>query len=266
MIKNCLYKIAVVVAFVFISQSVFAWGTTGHRVVAEIAERHLTKKAKKNIAKLFGREPLAFWANWADFIKSDTTGKWKEVSAWHYVDLPGHLSKDEFVKALKAIDHKSLYSQIPAMENILKDNHASLEDKEVALRLLIHFVGDLHQPLHVGRPEDKGGNDIEEFWFGKQTNLHAIWDDALVDYQKWSYTEYADNIDVASKEAVAQIQSGTLEDWFYQSHELADEIYDRTPANSHLSYKYNYMFYWKLNQQLLDGGLRLAEILNNIFG
>ncbi len=262
--KNCLNRLVVLFALVLFSQSVFAWGTTGHRVVAEIAERHLTKKAKKNLAKLIGSEPLAFWANWPDFIKSDTTGKWKETSAWHYIDAPGHLSKEAFIKFLKSICQKSLYSQIPAMEQVLQDKNASLQDKQIALRFLIHFVGDLHQPLHVGRPEDLGGNKIEEYWFGKKTNLHAIWDDELVDFQKWSYTEYATNIDVVNSDEIAQIQSGTLEDWFFQSHQLADEVYDNTAEGSKLSYKYNYIFYAKLNEQLLDGGLRLAKILNEV--
>ncbi|MDE1191551.1 MAG: S1/P1 nuclease [Arachidicoccus sp.] len=263
--KRCLSDIIGVIIAFFISQSAFAWGTTGHRVVAEIAQRHLSKHAKKEIAKIFGKEPLDYWANWPDFIKSDTTDKWKAAYGWHFVDLPGHVSKEVFIQDLKAIDHKSLYSQIPAMEQILKDKNASLEDKKIALRFLIHLIGDLHQPLHVGRDEDAGGNKIKLTWFNKPTNLHSIWDDELVDFQKWSYTEYANNIDVAGKDEIKQIQSGTLEDWFFQSHELADEIYDRTPEDSKLSYKYNYIFYNKLNQQLLDGGLRLAKVLNDVF-
>lgn len=256
----------ILLAFTFIMPKLsFAWGTTGHRVVAEIAQRHLSRKARREIKKLFGREPLDYWANWPDFIKSDTTNKWKETSEWHYVDLPGHLSKETFIRELKAIDHKSLYSQIPAMEQVLKNKNASLHEKQIALRFLIHFIGDLHQPLHVGHANDLGGNKITEYWFGKKTNLHAIWDEDLIDYQKWSYTEYATNIDIVSKDEIKQIQSGTLEDWFYQSHQLADEVYDRTPADSHLSYRYNYMFYDKLNQQLLDGGLRLAKVLNDVF-
>lgn len=258
-------KLLLLFSIIIICQSAFAWGTTGHRVVAEIAQRHLSGKAKREIKKIFGREPLDYWANWPDFIKSDTTGKWKETSEWHYVDLPGHLSKETFIQELKAIDHKSLYSQIPAMEQTLKDKNASLDDKKIALIFLIHLVGDLHQPLHVGHARDLGGNKIEEYWFGKKTNLHAIWDEDLIDYQKWSYTEYATNIDVAGKDEIAQIQSGTLEDWFYQSHELADEVYDRTPEDSKLGYSYNYIFYNKLNQQLLDGGLRLAKVLNEVF-
>lgn len=263
--QSILKKLFFFIVVIVISQSAFAWGTTGHRVVAEIAQRHLSRKAKREIKKIFGREPLDYWANWPDFIKSDTTGKWKEASPWHYVDLPGHLSRAAFIEQLKAIDHKNLYSQILAFETVLKDKNAPAEDRKTALIFLIHLIGDLHQPLHVGRDEDAGGNKITEYWFDKKTNLHAIWDEALIDYQKWSYTEYATNIDVVSEGEIKQIQGGTLEDWFYQSHQLADEVYDRTPAGSHLGYAYNYIFYDKLNQQLLDGGLRLAKVLNDVF-
>lgn len=243
-----------------------AWGLTGHRIIAEIAQRHLTKKARKNLEKLIGRAPLAFWANWPDYIKSDTTDKWKQTGPWHYVDLPGHLDKADFIHDLEGLEGKNLYTQIPEMENLLKNKNLPLEQRQIALRFLIHFIGDLHQPLHVGRDEDAGGNKIKVTWFGKPTNLHTVWDSQLIDYQKWSYTEYATNLDTVDADEIEQIQSGSLEDWFYQSHALSDAIYDKTPDGARLSYNYNYLFFDRLNTQLLDGGLRLAKILNQILG
>lgn len=264
--KYLLKFVLMTLALLMIVQFSYAWGTTGHRVVAEIAQRNLTKKAQRNLYKLMGKEPLAFWANWPDFIKSDTTDKWKSASPWHYVDVQGHISEPDFIQALKDISHKSLYSQIPAMEKQLADKSLSVEQRKIALIFLVHFIGDLEQPLHVGRPDDAGGNKITEYWFGKKTNLHSIWDSELIDFQKWSYTEYATVLNIDDKNQIKAIQGGSLEDWFYQSHQLADEVYDRTPANSRLSYDYNYIFINKLNQQLLYGGLRLAKVLNEILG
>jgi len=241
----------------------FAWGVTGHRVVAEIAQRHLSGKAKKEIKKIIGKQSLAFWANWPDFIKSDTT--WKFASAWHYVDLPGNLQRDKFITDLKALQGKNLYTQISAMEAQLKSDTASQESKRNALAFLIHLVGDLHQPLHVGRNEDQGGNKITVTWFGRNTNLHAVWDESLVDFQQWSYSEYASMLDIAGKTQVKQWQASSLEDWFYESHVASDKIYELTPDNSKLSYGYNYLFVQTLNDQLLKGGLRLAKILNDTF-
>lgn len=241
-------------------QPAFSWGLTGHRVIAEVAQQHLSKKAKKELHRLIGDETLAWWANWPDFIKSDSA--WNHASKWHYVDLPGHIGKDEFIAALKKLPGKNLYTQIIDMTAQLKDRSLPDEQRRIALRFLVHLVGDLHQPLHVGRDEDQGGNKITVYWFGKKTNLHSVWDSYFIDDQQYSYTEYARLLDIASKEKVREWQSSSLEEWFYESHVMADSIYDATPAESKLSYQYNYKFQGLLNDQLLKGGVRLAALLN----
>lgn len=247
-----------------LSLQTFAWGLTGHRVVAEIAERHLSKKAKKNIKKLMGNEPLAFWANWADFIKSDTA--YRYAGKWHYVNIEGNLSHDQFLEALPAIKTENLYSQIQALQKQLKDKNTTTAEKNTALRFLIHLVGDLGQPLHVGREEDQGGNRISLSWFGTPTNLHRVWDEHLVDFQQWSYTEYATVLNVATQKQVAQWQALPLEEWLYESYIIANKIYASSPANAKLRYEYNYLFVQDMNDQLLKSGVRLAKILNEIFG
>lgn len=256
--------LAVVAALLLKANAVMAYGTIGHRVVAEIAQRHLSRHAKKELKKLIGEEPLAYWANWPDFIKSDTTGKWKSASRWHYVDLPGNLDKTDFISQLKSLKGENLYTQIPAMEAQLKDKSLPKEQREIALRFLIHLVGDLHQPLHVGRDEDQGGNKIKVSWFGKPTNAHAVWDEALVDFQQYSYTEYATVLDVVNKDTAKSWVDEPMEDWFYESHEISDKIYAHTPENAKLSFGYNYLFVGDLNTELAKGGLRLAKILNEI--
>ena len=246
-------------------QQSFAWGVTGHRVVAEVAQRHLSKNALKAIHEIIGKEPLAVWANWPDFIKSDTTRTWDKATTWHYVDLPGNAGKTAFIDSLKKLPGENLYIQITAMEAQAKDKSLPLETRKNALAFLIHFIGDLHQPLHVGRDEDQGGNKITVYWFDAKTNLHSLWDTKLVDFQQYSYTEYAAAIDVESKSQVKAWQQSTLEDWFYESHVLSDKVYAQSAPDSKLGYKYNYIFQADLDAQLLKGGLRLAKILNELF-
>lgn len=258
------FKVAFLAIAIFAPLFTFCWGVTGHRVVAEIAQNHLTRRAKKELRKLIGKETLAQWANWADFIKSDTTNTWKHTSQWHYVDLPANLSKDEFIEDLKKLPGENLYTQIQAMSKQLADHSLPLEQRQIALRFLIHLVGDLHQPLHVGRDEDQGGNKIKVTWFDKPTNLHSVWDNSLVEFQQYSYTEYANILDIAGKEQINEWQDTPLEDWFYDSYLLANKIYALTPDGSKLSYRYNYIFMNDLNRQLLKGGLRLAKILNEV--
>jgi hypothetical protein len=257
--SNLLRTFLLFVAVSF-SLSAFSWGLTGHRVVGEIAQSHLTKKAKKELRKLIGDQTLAWWSNWADFVKSDTSYRYAEK--WHYVDLPGHMQKEAFIDDLKKLPGLNLYTQITAMVQQLKDKSLSLEKRRFALYFLIHLVGDLHQPLHVGRDEDAGGNKIEVTWFGKKTNLHSVWDTDFIASQQYSYTEYSKLLNIATKDQVQSIQANTLEDWFYESHAMSDSIYDATPNESKLSYQYNYRFQRVLDQQLLKGGLRLAKLLN----
>jgi hypothetical protein len=246
-----------------VSVTCFCWGLTGHRVIAEIATHHLSKKAKKEIKKIIGKESLAWWANWPDFIRSDST--WNFASKWHYVDLAGHIGREEFMSGLKALQGETLYTQIPAMMAQLKDKSLPVEKRRVALAFLVHLVGDLHQPLHVGRHDDQGGNKITVYWFGEKTNLHTVWDSEIVNSQQYSYTEYANLLDIASDDQVKAWQSGSLDDWFYESHVLSDSIYDASPNESKLSYRYNFDFQRVLNLQLLKGGVRLAELLNQTF-
>ncbi|MET0635403.1 MAG: S1/P1 nuclease [Chitinophagaceae bacterium] len=256
-------RLTLIIAFLIVTQSVFSWGLTGHRVVAKIAQEHLSKKARKEVEKLIGHQSLAWWANWADFIKSDSTNKSKDP--WHYVDLPGHMQKDSFLTALRALPGKNLYTQIMEMKRELADKSLPVEQRRIALYWMIHLVGDLSQPLHVGRTADEGGNKIVVYWFGQKTNLHSLWDTRFIESQVFSFTEYASELDVISDGERQQLVAGSLDDWFYDSHEVSDRIYDATPDESKLGYQYNYEFKGVLDQQLLKGGLRLAKILNEAF-
>jgi hypothetical protein len=245
-----------------IPQFTYSWGVTGHRVVAAIAQKHLSKKTKKRLHDLIGNESLQQWANWPDFIKSDTTGTWTKASPWHYVNVPGNLDRDAFLTALKGLKGENLYTQIQAMTSQLKNKSLSQAERQIALRFLIHFIGDLHQPLHVGRETDQGGNRIKVTWFDKETNLHSVWDNSLVDFQQYSFSEYAKTLDILSASEEAAIENTTLEDWFYESYTLANKVYASVPADGKLSYKYNYIFKEDLDRQLMKGGLRLARLLN----
>ncbi len=258
-------RILFFIVLISIPVAAFCWGVTGHRVVGEIAQRHLSKKAKRGLRDLIGRENLAMWANWPDFIKSDTTHTWDMASKWHYINMPGDLSKEDFISRLQKLQGENLYTQIKAMVAQLKDHTLSDEKRQIALRFLIHFVGDLHQPLHVGREADQGGNKIAVNWFDKQTNLHSVWDNSLVEFQQYSYSEYAAILDIASEETVEAWQDSSLEEWFYESYVLANKVYASVPADGKLGYKYNYIFQKELDLQLLKGGVRLAELLNDAF-
>lgn len=253
---------AVSVLFPF---ELLAWGMTGHRVVAQIADQNIKSSTRKKINSLLDNMPIAYWANWPDFIKSDKTGEYDHTHIWHYVNAPGNLSKEDFITYIKNVKQDNIYKEITLLERTIGDKVSSLEQKRVALYFLVHLMGDAHQPMHVGREEDLGGNRISVLWFNDKSNLHAVWDGKLIDYMKYSYTEYANLLNTISKEKKKTLQAGTLEDWLYESHCVANEIYSSVNNEDRLSYDYAYKYTDVVELQLQRGGLRLAAILDQIF-
>ncbi|RPE13388.1 S1/P1 Nuclease [Chitinophaga lutea] len=243
-----------------------AWGPIGHRVVAEIAGFHLSQKARAGISAIIGNETLAMIANWPDFIKSDTTGRYKHTSPWHYLDFPGHCSRGVFDSIMAASTGENIHTMTLAMIKELKSPATSKDRKRFALSFLVHMIGDMHMPLHVGRDEDMGGNKIQVTWFDRPTNLHRVWDEHLIDFQQYSYTEYAGILQrLLAPGQLKQVQTGSFADWMWESHLVSDTIYDQIKPGDKLSYRYNFLFADTLNDQLLKGGVRLAKVLNEVF-
>jgi hypothetical protein len=263
-IKNRIKIGLALVLFTYLPINASAWGMIGHRVVGEVAESYLTKKGLKGVKSVLGSETLAMASNWPDFIKSDTS--YNYMGSWHYVNLPGGLDKQGVYRFLNAEKAPNVYGQINAMVTILKDKQSSHAQQQMAMRVLIHLVGDLHQPMHTARKEDLGGNKVFVTWFGARSNLHKVWDEELIDYQRLSYTEYATAINHPSKTQVKTWQSASLQDMVFESYEACNVIYNTTKHDDKLSYRYNFDHVDTLNEQLLKGGIRLAQIINDIYG
>ena len=257
-----LKKIFIAVFFIFGIAEASAWGVTGHRVVAEIAENHLTNRAKRKLKKLIGKQKLAYWANWPDNVRNSP--EWKNTSTWHYVNIPPQETKEQCIEQLKNNNKPNIYTAIQNVKGVIVDKNTPDADREIYLRFLVHFLGDMMQPMHTGREEDLGGNLIKIQFFKKDTNLHSLWDSGLIDNTKYSYTEYARVLDVKSKEEIKQIQSGSLEDWFYESHQAANQLYASVKPGENYSYDYQEQYKDLLERQLLHAGLRLAKILNEV--
>lgn len=236
------------------------WGKTGHRATAQIATKYLTKKAKKNIDKLLQGKGLALISTYGDDIKSDSS--YDQYSIWHYVNIP----KGQTYREIKEDLGPNIITALDTIKKGLKDPTTPIEKKQFYLKMLIHLIGDLHQPLHAGRPEDKGGNTIQVFWFGQVSNLHKVWDSDLLDYFKMSYSELAANELPLTPDQIRAIQQGSPEDWLMESVQIADKIYDSAQNGNHLGYDYAYDWMEVAREQLQKGGIRLAKELNDIFG
>ena len=145
----------------------------------------------------------------------------------------------------------------------LKDSNISLEDKAFYLRFLVHFVGDIHQPLHVGRAEDRGGNDIKVKWFGNDTNLHRVWDTHIIDDFQMSYTELANHLQ--NNFNASDISLMTEDEWIDESQQLVNKVYSQVKNGDSLGYTYIYQNFDLVKLQLFTAGVRLADTLNDIF-
>ena len=235
------------------------WGKNGHRATGKIAEGYLTKKTKKCVDKILKGQSLAFVSTFADEIKSDR--KYSKYYPWHYVNM----KLDENYEQSKKNPEGDLVTGITTCISVLKDKTSSEEDKAFHLKLLVHFIGDLHQPMHIGRKEDKGGNDIQVQWFGRGSNLHRVWDEHLIEDFDMSYTDLAANAEELSKKQVEAIEKGTVVDWVNEVHELTKEVYNSVKVGENLRYRYSYLYFETVRTQLQKGGIRLAKVLNDIY-
>jgi len=248
------------VIFLFsVQANIFAWGQTGHRVVGEIAWQHLTKKAKKNVQRILQDESLAMCSNYMDFIKSDS--HYDSLGPWHYCTIPdgesyaGPPKEGDVIMAIEKYTHEletGIYSVSEAF----------------ALKCLVHLVGDIHQPLHVGNGTDRGGNSVKVEFFYEKSNLHRVWDSELIDHQQLSYTDYTNWVTswAVSKnvDTIVSWYDKSVLQWADESMAMRPLVYN-IPADGKLGYQYNYDCIAALNRRLLQAGLRLAEVLNKIY-
>jgi hypothetical protein len=252
-------KLTTVAILLILSFEIFAWGATGHRVVGLVAERHLTKKAKKNIALVLKSETLAEVSNYMDFIRSDNS--YSHMTSWHYATIPDGKTYEE---AGIPESGDAIQAIIRLIEELESKNFTD-EDEAFALKCLVHLVGDIHQPLHVGTGDDRGGNDVKLDYFWESSNLHRVWDSGIIDRQQYSYTEYTDWIDHPTPNQVDSWKSLDVLVWANESKELRKQCYETLPENKKLSYRYNFDNVDLVNQRLVQAGLRLAELLNKIY-
>ena len=272
---NARLLLTAAIAVALVHSPAWAWGKTGHRVITAIADTQLSGLARAHIREILGRaESLDEAANWPDEMRSAPGPFWqKTATPWHYVTLNG-ITYDHAPPEGDALEALSRFTAT------LKDPKASLADKQLALRFIVHLVGDLHQPLHVGKCCDRGGNDVKVTWFGKPTNLHAVWDSALVDDEQLSFTELAAKLERhTSSQDMIDWWDINPRDWISESAQYRDTVYPtaadapREPAGKKskgppvpdLSYSYVYRFTPLMERRLSQAGVRLAAYLNAIY-
>lgn len=263
------------------SSAVFAWGATGHRVVGQVATRFLEIETLVKVNKILAGNSLARVSTWPDEIKSEPA-TYQHTFNWHYTtwqaDAHDHSEHNENSSTgflLKSINEQTA---------VLRDPNATNEAKVFALKFIVHLIGDAHMPLHVGNGSDQGGNFCKVTFHAKPYNLHALWDEGMIDFTGLSFTELAKFVvEGRSLEEIRAAKSGTVIDWVRESKDILPATYpaevvaapEGSPLRSYcikdapaehlpkLGYEYSYRAMPVVEKRLFLAGIRLAQLLND---
>ncbi|WP_083750072.1 S1/P1 nuclease [Rhodohalobacter halophilus] len=235
------------------------WGQIGHYVTGEVADAYLQDDVRERVYEILDGRSMALSSVWMDDIRSDS--EYDYTRTWHWATIPDGKTYEE-------AEQDEGGDIIWALETLIEElKQGGLTEKEERdkLRMVMHMIGDIHQPLHVGTGEDMGGNQVRLQWMGNDSNLHRVWDSDIINSLQMSYTEIAWEIDYISEEEVEELQSATVRDWAYESMSMRDRVYN-LPDNMRIGYEYRYVNRDAIFDQLLKAGIRMAGVLNEIYG
>lgn len=253
-------KIVLTLALALWSAAAFAWGQKGHDTTVAIAERHLTPRALAAVNQLLEGKSPVYYANWLD--NASHTPQYAHTKTWHYKNVDAGVEFDD----APLLSTGDIVRALPEQIKVLENPNSSVEDRRLALKMIIHFLGDIHQPMHIGHASDRGGNNWKIKFFGRDTNLHSVWDSNLPEAaHKWSYSEWVDQIDRATPERQQEIIKGSASDWGKETFEICKKVYEATPQGTDVGFDYIAKWTPTVEEQFLKGGLRLASILNKAF-
>lgn len=245
------------------SFALISWGFKGHQAVATIAENHLTAQAKAQVKELLGTQSLADVATWADEVRNEPA--FKATGNWHFANLPLGLSFEQFSTEVKAQGEDNVYGAMQKARIVLTHSKSTKAQKIEALKFLVHFVGDAHQPMHISRKEDKGGNTIQVRFDNQGTNLHSLWDSKLIDYQGLSVVEMSKQYDKATPAEIKQWQNDLPIQWLWESYQISSKLYAEVEKNNKLDEDYYRNHIGIIERRIDQGGIRLAGLLNDIY-
>jgi hypothetical protein len=263
----------------------YAWGPEGHAIIAEIAEARLTPPALAMVQELLkpeGHEHLDEISSWADaWYHQDHP----ETGPWHYVNIP--LEARGYAADRDCAGGNCVVVKLQHFAAMLGDRNASAEERAQALKFVVHFIGDIHQPLHCANRDDQGGNAVKLSYLGNDTNLHAVWDLGIIEAALGVQLGPNYAPDLAATQAEAERLRGAIAaadaqrwapaglaagldrvsvGWADEAHGIAAGVYRDLPAQRDDGWDAEYQrTEWPVvERQLQRAGVRLAELLNEV--
>ena len=245
------------------ARTVFRWGPNGHRIVAEIALGRLSPAVANETRRLLGGQNITDVASWADDIRRSLPA----TGPWHYVDI--EITDTSYVAARDCKEDACVVAAVAAQMAILSDRSRPDSARASALKYVVHFIGDLHQPLHGGERGDKGGNDVKVTFQGKLTNLHSLWDSGILLSFGQTDAEIVHqlNDEIGRRSNIAALSGGGVVSWVMESHDIArDVVYHNLPNSLEINQAYVDAARPVIYERLLRGGIRLGAALQRALG
>jgi hypothetical protein len=238
------------------------WGPEGHSLIARIAEAQLTPAVHAKVVEILGPNvSMASVASWGDEIRRSRS----ETGSWHYVDIP--IDQPGLDMARDCPKGDCVIKKIEDFEVTLHDPNTPAVQRREALMFLIHFVGDMHQPLHDSDNKDKGGNDVRVVYKDRNTNLHSLWDSGLLGNMGKEDELFPVYLRDSERHA-KKWDKGSVEDWAEQGHKVAVKVsYGKLPKTEKgtpvtITPEYEAKADPVIRQQIEKAGARLARVLN----
>ncbi len=255
------------IAAYHLPEPTFVWGGDGHRLVCEIAWRHLTPEARTLISRLRAGEPGTFseTCTWADEVRDERP----ETYNYHFINIPAGQSGMSLGRDCGDPAKRCAPWAIQHYGRILADSTRPAVVRKEALKFLSHFVGDLHQPLHAGRPGDLGGNRVYVSFFGdpgtaeRRMQLHSIWDSGIL--RRARITWPASGNDLASGITTADVSAWSNADvagWTNESYRIDEEFVYSLSSGANVGEAYYSRALQIARQRIQQAGIRLAHLLN----
>lgn len=249
---------------IFLPILCWGWGREGHQIIATVAEDHLDESTKVMIQSLIGNNHLYSIASWADDVRKDR----RETAPWHYVDI--RLGSAYDASRDCSLPHGCVVVKIEEFLKVLTTKEASREDRAEALKFVVHFVGDIHQPMHAVE-EARGGNEIHVQFLDSdrcgpyECNLHRVWDTSMIQHSGMSRADYAQHEEeLITAEKLDGQRIGMPEQWANESAKLAEAAW--VPDGADLDERYYDQQIKVVARQMALAGLRLARVLNETIG
>lgn len=248
---------------------VYGWGRLGHATIAEIAERHLTPKARENIVKYTHGTPLAEYSSWMDVVVATPPYK-EEFRGWHASVCSPDCKSPLYVRK-QARDCRDGVTAMEFFREYLKDYEA-MPDSVVleAIKCIVHIVGDFHCPAHVRYTDENNDLHYKVVFFGREGKLHAVWDTGLIQHYSGfthkDYRKYADRLDTWKKGRIRKVTRGWAREWFEDCASDVRPIIRTVPEGAEIGQEFVDANHELAEMELRKAAYRLAVALNTIFG